>query len=1033
MDAQIENAIEIAWNPQSDQNLKSQAFEFLNQLRSEPQGWQVCLALAIREPRASEVVRHVALEVVNNTIQGHQVDEPGMLFVRDSLMHHIRANYGAGSRIAQQDPVAIQNKISQTITFLFVALYPNQWQTFFVDFLSLASTSNTSGAENFLGTALYLKILISVHDEIADTIVRRSPEEQQRDNDLKDAVRERDARMISQSWQDILLYWKTRDGRIIDQCLSAIGRWASWTDLSLIVKDPLLSLLFELVSSPEAIPQKEGRNNLRDVSLNTFMEILAKKTKANDKLDLIGILRVKDVVSQLITSPLLHELRPTSNYDTDLAETVAKLVNNTVFDIINVLETAPAGDSVVLKANIQLKEFLPFVLRFFADEYDEICSSVIPCLTDLLTYFRKKVRADVEYAPMLPPILHAIVAKMRYDETSAWGNEDAQTDEAEFQDLRKRLQVLQQAVAAVDEQLYIDTISGIVGASLENFQSQRGQVDWRDIDLAMHEMFLFGELAVKSTGLFSKTKPVSPAAERLIAMMFKLVESDVASFSHPAIQLQYMEICVRYSTFFEANPQLIPRVLENFVRFVHHNHVKVKTRSWYLFHRFIKNLRQQLGDVAQNITQALGDLLPIKAELPDETSDNDEMSSDESDRSTDANFTSQLYLYEAIGCMCGSPAVPVANQVIFLQSVINPLFTDLETHLGPARAGDERSALQVHHLIMALGTLARGFSDWTPANTSPSSKPPAEAISEEFARTAEAILVALESLNSSVEIRTAARFAFSRLIGVLGNRVLPQLIRWIDGLLSRTSSKDEMALFLRLLDQVVYGFKSEIFDILNTLLTPFLQRVFSGIAEPTSGTDDEIQLSELKLQYLGFLMVILNNDLGSVLVSGANQPAFETIISTIEHFTKDVTDFPSAKLAFSVLTRMVNSWGGPDIQNTGIAQTAQPSLPGFDRFMMERFSPLCWALPSIPAFNPKDAQGRQVLGEAAGLQRAIYAKTGQEYLTWLRDMELRRMGMNNATIDEYLNALCTFDAKGFRQFFQVSLSFRLYLFAGEGN
>ena len=350
-------------------------------------------------------------------------------------------------------------------------------------------------------------------------------------------------------------------------------------------------------------------------------------------------------------------------------------------------------------------------------------------------------------------------------------------------------------------------------------------------------------------------------------MVYANRKVDVASFSHPAIQLQYMEICVRYSTFFEANPHLIPRVLENLVRFVHHNHVKVKTRSWYLLHRFIKSLRQQMGDVAQNITQALGDLLPIKAELPDETPDNDDISSDENERSADATFTSQLYLYEAVGCMCGSPAVPIENQVLFLQSVINPLFTDLETHLGPARAGDDRSILQVHHLIMALGTLARGFSDWTPANTSSSSKPPAEAVSEEFARTAEAILVALESLNASVEIRTAARFAFSRLIGVLGSRVLPQLIRWIDGLLSRTSSKDEMALFLRLLDQVVYGFKTEIFDILNTLLTPFLQRVFSGIAEATSGTDDEIQLCELKLQYLGFLMVILNNDLGSVLVS----------------------------------------------------------------------------------------------------------------------------------------------------------------------
>jgi hypothetical protein len=63
---------------------------------------------------------------------------------------------------------------------------------------------------------------------------------------------------------------------------------------------------------------------------------------------------------------------------------------------------------------------------------------------------------------MLSPILNAIILKMRYDETSSWGNEDEQTDEAEFQDLRKRLQVLQKTVAAVDEVLYVDILSNLV-------------------------------------------------------------------------------------------------------------------------------------------------------------------------------------------------------------------------------------------------------------------------------------------------------------------------------------------------------------------------------------------------------------------------------------------------------------------------------------------------------------------------------------------------------------------------------------------
>ena len=340
---------------------------------------------------------------------------------------------------------------------------------------------------------------------------------------------------------------------------------------------------------------------------------------------------------------------------------------------------------------------------------------------------------------------------------------------------------------------------------------------------------------------------------------------DIASASHGSVHLQFMEICVRYSPFFEANPEMIPPVLERFVQYVHHSHPKVRTRSWYLLHRFIKQLRPHLGNTAQTVIQAVSDLLPIKAELPEETSE-DYMSSDNDNQSAEARFTSQLYLYEAVGNICSIAAVPMEIQVLYVSSVLNPLYADLQQHLGKAATGDTRAILQIHHLVMAQGTLAHGYSEWVP-NSALASKAPVKEVSEEFTKAAEAILVALESLNGAQEIRTAARSSFSRLVGVLGNRILPQLPRWIDGLLSRASSKDEMAMFIRLLDQVIFAFKAEIFDILNTLLTPFLQRVFEGIAEPVTGTDDKVQLSELKEQYLSFLLVILSNGLERALVS----------------------------------------------------------------------------------------------------------------------------------------------------------------------
>ena len=58
-------------------------------------------------------------------------------------------------------------------------------------------------------------------------------------------------------------------------------------------------------------------------------------------------------------------------------------------------------------------------------------------------------------------------------------------------------------------------------------------MDWRDLDLALHEMYLFGELAVPNGGLIGKSQPSTVATERLVAMMTKMVESGKSLCSAP--------------------------------------------------------------------------------------------------------------------------------------------------------------------------------------------------------------------------------------------------------------------------------------------------------------------------------------------------------------------------------------------------------------------------------------------------------------------------------------------------------------------
>lgn len=54
MEAQVENAIQIASDPTSSQQLRGQAIEYLNQLRAEGSAWQAALSLFTRDPRPSD-------------------------------------------------------------------------------------------------------------------------------------------------------------------------------------------------------------------------------------------------------------------------------------------------------------------------------------------------------------------------------------------------------------------------------------------------------------------------------------------------------------------------------------------------------------------------------------------------------------------------------------------------------------------------------------------------------------------------------------------------------------------------------------------------------------------------------------------------------------------------------------------------------------------------------------------------------------------------------------------------------------------
>ena len=147
---------------------------------------------------------------MNQAVQNGGMGREGLEFVREQLGGYVRRGYGGGGDEGVRDGGGVQNKLTQTLTYLFMALYAESWTGFFDEFRALAVVE---GRVNEAGAMLYLRIVGSVHDEIADVMIPRTPQEQKLRSELKDLVRARDVGKIALTWQEILSRWREVDSR----------------------------------------------------------------------------------------------------------------------------------------------------------------------------------------------------------------------------------------------------------------------------------------------------------------------------------------------------------------------------------------------------------------------------------------------------------------------------------------------------------------------------------------------------------------------------------------------------------------------------------------------------------------------------------------------------------------------------------------------------------------------------------------------------------------------------------------------------
>lgn len=325
-------------------------------------------------------------------------------------------------------------------------------------------------------------------------------------------------------------------------------------------------------------------------------------------------------------------------------------------------------------------------------------------------------------------------------------------------------------------------------------------------------------------------------------MLYTLVQSGISAHPHHTVALQFFETTTRYTDFFKVRKECIMPTLQamidqrfvvrssrtppgsdkHFDRGLHNRDSSVRARVFYLFYRFIKEVRNEISpNLATSLLDNIRDLLPIQVDLP-------ELESPETqDLLTEAIknpgiFDSQIYLFEAAGIITSLFFKDPTQSETLLNSIVKPLMNELPGHLQAVKVSNDITAvLKIHHIIMALGNVAKGFPDLPSPLPEGYILPPLEV----FREIGQAILVCLEQLNNVKGVRDAVRltdfyshpdpnklelwqtrFAFARIVAPTGGSITDLIPPLMVNLLAH-SEPSELADFMNFIGLLVHRLK----------------------------------------------------------------------------------------------------------------------------------------------------------------------------------------------------------------------------------
>ena len=749
------------------------------------------------------------------------------------------------------------------------------------------------------------------------------------------------------------------------------------------------------------------------------------------------------------------------NDDLEVQEQLARLVSSVGFELSIILdqcsdnssdsesqEIASAADSLIIR------QISPLVLKFMEHEYDSVTQQCFPFISQYLQFLKKlfalggkpgsavalnskKLSLDHDHENFLNTLMTVCMKKMIIDESC---DEDATDDIDEFNEtIRSKLKVFQDSLAIINPTIYLQNMSKNISASITS-------TEWREVEFAMYQMHNFAE-SIRNNLFGVNKKDIFSSEPHNIMCTFManlLDNTNIFQFQNSLIQVSFFELVVRHHLFLGASSKDEVTLLNIFAsQFGMFNaKERVRLRTWYLFTRFIKATKPKMTTETLSILLTkVSQLLAIEP-----------TSASQASGEIDVTFDNQLYLFDGVGILIGSS---MDSNYDLLDGVLVPLFSKLESCIS-APVKSPEVVLQTHHILMAIGTVARGIhSGLVPENqvnnTEVSGKLFHKSLIEKFSNVAEVILVTFSYFNKHESIRDATRFSFARLIPILNEGILPFASRLIAIFLSSDLKILELNDFLGFLGQIVHMFhKSEVcYQLLNNLLTPVIEKVFESLAQADQEPDlvqpafsvataaknpneKNVVITDsfrdkiiLKKAYYTFLQSFVTNNSTSLFLTESNRGVLPTVLEDLMTYTPDeIHETSSIKLSLNVLVNFVKFLGTGSCTDTQDPNANNfMKLEGLSDFFIAKVIPLVFEIPFKPdyRFNVRDGSCRVVACDLSRLLKALYAihsgSNPNPCLNYLTENYFPQVQFPEQLSVEFVQALVGADEKAFEKYF----------------